>query len=136
MAEDLSLTVTLQFKSQREKDEFLKVSPRVQALTLLTAFKMRQNYKYQAVVTSIFRTPEEQEGLIKAGNPAVARSPHSQWRAVDIRLKDFDQKEKLAEIESFLNSEFPRSDGFKTGLVHGVGEGLHLHLQVPANKKF
>lgn len=136
MAEDLNLTIKLDFKTKREMDEFLKVSPRIQAIALLTAFKMRQNYNYQAVVTSIFRTPEEQEALKKAGNPTAARSPHSQWRALDIRLKDFNLKEKLPEIEGFLNSEFPRSDGFKTGLVHGVGEGLHLHLQVPANKKF
>lgn len=136
MEEDLSVTVKLDFKTKREKEEFLKVSPRIQALALLTAFKMQQDYAYQAITTSIFRTPEEQEALKKAGNPTAARSPHSQWRALDIRLKDFSLKEKLPEIESLLNSEFPRSDGFKTGLVHGTGDGLHLHLQVPANKKF
>lgn len=132
--EDLTLTVKLEFKTQRERDEFLQVQPRAQALALLSAFYMQKILNYQAVVTSVKRTPEEQAALKASGLPAVNNSPHEDWRAIDLRLNTLPNRNHVPVLLQVLNDNFKRIDGFPTAIAHGSGAGYHLHLQVP--KKF
>jgi hypothetical protein len=126
----------VQFKTLRQETEFSSVDDRVKAVVLLVAFLMAKIWNHQATVTSIQRTPEEQAAEKAKGHTNISDSPHNHWRAADIRLHDFPQKDHVPVLVDTINQAFPRSDGFKTALAHGEGDNFHLHLQVPAAKKF
>lgn len=125
------INIGLQFKTQKQEEEFYQADARAQALALLAAFTMKKLWNYQAVVTSIKRTVEENK--VAGGKPA---SPHLDWRAIDIRLHDFPAKDHVGVLVDLLNLSFPRNDGLVTALAHGEGSNFHLHLQVPKVRKF
>jgi len=129
------INIELQFKTPKQEQEFYQVDPRVQALLLLAAFTMKKLWAYQAVVTSIQRDKVEQDSLIHNG-VGVSNSPHLDWRAADIRLHDFPQKQHVGVLVDLLNLAFPRNDGLKVALAHGEGSNFHLHLQVPKVRRF
>ena len=54
-------------------------------------------------------------------------------RGIDLRIRLFDVGEK---IEAMVNNEFvydPGRPGMKCAVLHGLDDGLHLHLQVHPN---
>lgn len=128
------LNLALGFKTPKQEKEFEQVDPRIQAIVLFAALYMKRLWNHQAVVTSIKRDEGEQAGLLAKGG--VVNSPHLDWRAADIRLNDFPQKEHVGVLVDAINLAFPRSDGFKVALAHGEGVNFHLHLQVPKARKF
>lgn len=130
------LKFVIKFKDEEQFEEFKKVDIRIKAIVFYAAFEMKKDYDYDIVVTSVFRTDAEQKLLIKQGKPAVKSSAHSDYRATDIRIKDFPNQSWIHHLEDKINFFFPRIDGFKTALVHGEGDNKHLHLQVPRDKKF
>lgn len=130
------LKFVVKFKDETQSIEFQKVDIRVKAIIFYAAFEMKKDYDYDIVVTSVFRTESEQKLLIKQGKPAVKNSAHSEYRATDVRIKDFPNQNWIHHLEDKINFFFPRTDGFKTALVHGEGNNRHLHIQVPRDKKF
>lgn len=116
--------------------EFFNADIRVQSIALFCSEYMEKVWDYGAVITSVLRTTEEQEALIKSGAPAVKNSPHLYGRAVDIRLNDFKFIKDIGKLVDIINFNFRRIDCLPTALVHGKGAGIHLHLQVPKEKRF
>lgn len=127
----------LAFKAPNLMAQFNQLDPRVQGIALLVAFYFRKFWNYPAVVTSVYRSSQEQKQLRAKGAPAVANSPHEDWRAVDLRLNTFSHPmEELTKLVDLINFNFRREDGKPTVLVHGEGANVHLHIQVPKEKRF
>jgi len=123
--------IPLQFKRMRFIDEFNKVDPRIQAITLMLAHQAKELWGYIITVTCIFRSSKEQDYYYRKGMTKIKSSPHMYWRAIDIRMNDLapDARQELCDL---VNENFPRTDNLKTALLHGVGSNIHLHLQVKA----
>jgi len=82
-------------------------------------------------ITSIYRTQEEQDELYKEVpiDKRPARSPHQDWKAVDLRSSDFTNNE-IKRIVAFCN-QFKYQNGTRvTALYHTIaGNVNHLHIQ-------
>lgn len=124
------VAVPVHFKSEELCEEFRKVDPRIQAITLMLAFHSYYNWKHTITVTCIYRSQGDQNYYYKKGLTKARHSPHTSWRAIDIRLKDIPKR--ADEMVTLLNKGFPRSDQYKTALAHGKGSNFHCHIQVPS----
>jgi len=120
----------VQFKTERQQKEWSdpQLDPRLRAILLAMAEYIQRNYDKPMVVTSVWRTNEEQKSIY--GPDTTRRSPHEFWRAIDIRTWIYDHDEVMGII-AFLNKWWPRKDGKPLALYHDVGRGAHLHIQVP-----
>lgn len=131
------MQISLNFKHADLVEEFEKVDLRIKSIALYVANEFSTKLNKEMVVTSIYRSQSEQNNLRKSGAPAVVVSPHSDWRAIDIRINDiFGQDIFLKTLVSNINSFFKRKDGLTTALIHGEGQNRHLHLQVPKERIF
>lgn len=54
---------------------------------------------------------------------------HHYWRAVDIRCRTLPPG-VAEDITARINNQFPRLTK-STAILHNVGQGIHIHLQVP-----
>ena len=81
------------------------------------------------VITSIYRSPEEQ-AILYANDPnPIIHSPHETWEAFDLRSSDFDSEE-IQRIKDFANT-FPYRNGLPSCLYHVIpGNVYHFHFQV------
>lgn len=80
----------------------------------------------QLTITNIFRTNKQQRKLYP-GQPFL-RSVHEYWRGVDVRIR----KDSNKGVD-FINAAIPYGKpGLKTALIHDIGHGNHVHLQVKA----
>ena len=83
-------------------------------------------------ITEIWRSDAEQDAYY-ANYPAYKQQPwkstHQDWRAADVRAMVFTADE-LKAIDEFLNNNFFYNKEHKVCVVHDVGLGLHIHIQV------
>jgi hypothetical protein len=85
-------------------------------------------------ITGIYRTQDEQNAIYK-DNEDYQKDPwlsfHQFWRGIYFRSIYFTDPE-LTEIEQFLNNNFlyDKIGAHKTALIHNIGVGNHLHVQV------
>jgi ATP-dependent exoDNAse (exonuclease V) beta subunit len=126
----------MKFKTPRIEEEYSKLKeknePMRELLVSLDAFT-RAKYSKEIVLTHLFRTDQEQIQLYSAtdANKRPARSPHQDWKAVDIRSKTFT-KEEQDDMCSMLNTNFKNNKtGKVTAFVHTIAGGAeHFHIQV------
>lgn len=123
------------FKTDRERDEWNNhnLNPKVKAIVRYIDSLLSSEYDLSAIITSIYRTREEQQrAAIGIGEPTNRRSVHEFWRGVDVRVHDWP--DSLADaVAAIVNGIFVYDDNrleMKTAIVHGEGENRHLHLQV------
>lgn len=98
--------------------DFIKMDPLLWSV-IVYADKLMHPYGVHAVITSFM--DKRHSGV------------HSTGRAVDLRSRHI-VRTGCRMIEARINHEFPREDGFRTCIWHDVGQGVHLHLQVPATE--
>ena len=127
----------LAFKTDRQKkdweDGFLdgRLALAVWALVGVAA-----SFGKDLTLTDIWRSRTEAVNLNKLqGLPPERMSPHEAWRAVDIRVADFDRLE-IAKMSSVIRG------GLHYGGPHAVwydaahGTAPHVHLQVGYDPAF
>src|SRR3972149_2552186 len=117
----------IRFKKGREeelKKQLLDKENTSETIRNLLVFLSSLTYttlgKY-IVITSLWRTEEEQKKLIDEGKSKTINSPHvmipgqKRCRAVDIRANNNYWTEAQIElIKKVINHQYPRTDGFKT----------------------
>lgn len=134
----------LRFKTDKLKDEFngrnnlegTAVDERVVFITLALAGYVDYYFNKYVVVTDVLRTQQEQD-LLYSNIPEHIRpvSTHQFGRAIDVRITSFTNYE-LEEIKKYLNTHLVYSNTkFDTCIVHNVGRGKHIHIQVDADNK-
>ena len=82
-------------------------------------------------ITSIFRTPEENEA-------AEAKTTiHCAWRAADVRTKDVPQ-EAVDDVGKYINKKWiydPKRPHLPVAYWAPHGSGPHIHVQAHQNTK-
>jgi uncharacterized protein YcbK (DUF882 family) len=124
----------MQFKTDRIRDEWAQLAfknmPLFDIVTRLHDY-VADTYGREIVLTSIYRTPEENESLYK-DTPLGKRpqaQPHTRWAAVDIRSSIFSLDE-ITGILAWLNASFKNPSGKATAIYHAIqGNVGHLHIQ-------
>lgn len=115
------------FKHKRlsqEWPELLRLNPKLVMITL----RVCQMFGGVIEITEIFRTEAMQRRYYP--NDPVIKSVHQYWRGIDISLHTVAAEKVLPTIAG-INASFPYGKGeIKTALVHDIGMGNHLHLQV------
>lgn len=128
---------SLIFKNDNIKKQWesQKLSKRLETIIFALSGYIWHQFKKPLILTEIYRTQEEQD-QIYANDPKYKEqkfvSPHQVWRAVDCRISDFKDDE-LKKIQEFLFSRFiynTKDPRYKIVLVHNIGFGNHLHIQV------
>ena len=96
-----------------------------------------ENNSFDAIVTSVYRSPERQYEIYKQAGKEYISSPHSFYRAIDIvpLRKDsnplsVEDRAMLLSICALAEKQMPYGKGkIKSYLFHDIGLGLHLHIQ-------
>ena len=128
------MIVAVEFSSPANAAEWLHVDPRIAGIVFALAGRCAREGLPSLMVTSVARSPEEQARLYAGRSDAPASSPHiPDWRGV-VRAVDLSVRALTAEqvevLTRWINSNWPRTDGFRTCLAHNVA-GYHWHIQVP-----
>ena len=105
------------FKTKTIERGFHKLDYRVRLI--LIALDVRRTFWRlpEVVVTSTIR----KDGV------------HATTRAADVGVNGMEKLERKAEAR-WLNWHFPRKGKYKTALLHDVGRGMHVHIQVAGTK--
>ncbi len=85
----------------------------------------KKKWKWQFVITSIFRTPEEDAALQASGI-------HGAWRAVDVRTMD-QKEEAINDVANYANTKWqydPQRPSMNVCFKEVHGNGVHAHFQV------
>lgn len=111
----------------RHKKEFWDLSPTLR-LILCDLECWGKTRGEDITITELIRTDSEQQELFETGKSARI-SVHQFGRGADVRL--FKNNNLNLLVEGYLNEKYPYGKGtIKTALIHDVGAGNHLHLQV------
>ena len=95
----------------------------------------------RVVITNLLRTQKEQD-KIYAHKPNYLKNPwksvHQYGRGIDLSVWNFENKgDEPEEIINTVNLNWDYGDNVhKCALIHDVGWGRHIHLQVSNNTKF
>jgi len=114
--------------------EFARIDNRLQALLIYTSGLVDYLYSQHVVVTMLLRSQAEQDRIYGADPAYQARpwkSVHQVGRGVDIRSYTYTRSQ-IDNIVAEINSSYLYSAQHPTALYHDVGQGAHIHLQVPA----
>lgn len=128
------MSLILLFDEPKLQDEFLQVPVSLSSIVWYAAAISSGEFGTPLVITHIFRTHAEQDAIYK-NDPKYNKAPfvsvHQYSRGVDARLHDMgvENAKKLAEK---VNKKFPYGGGKSTVLVHDVGQGNHIHFQIPS----
>ena len=124
----------LKFKTQHQAEQFVLIKPKLRGILLDLAFFVARKYDLILTITELYRTQEEQNHIY-ANNPKYQKEPwksvHQYWRGADVRV-DFSPN-TLVAILKYLNSNYiydPKRPQKPTAIVHNVGRGNHIHIQV------
>jgi hypothetical protein len=124
----------ISFKSTRISQEWFsgKLDGRLVVITYALAGYVFNEFGKLLIITEIFRTDEEQD-FYYSNDPAYKVSPwrstHQEWRAADIRGTIYAPDE-LKKIEKFLNDNFVYNKAHPIAVLHDIGLGFHIHIQV------
>lgn len=124
----------IQFKNDRIKAEWSQLESNnlslfnlVKALSLL----VKNNFDKDVVITSIYRSAEEQAELYKdvPEGKKVLNSPHMRWEAVDLRSNIYTETE-IKKMLTFLNLFLYQGGQRNVAIYHTIaGNVAHFHLQ-------
>ena len=125
--------MAIQFKTNAERDQFVELGTKNKALVellidldQLVTSTMHKNI----VLTSVYRSPDEQAALYAKSERKVTNSPHSSHEAVDLRSWTFTDPER-DEIVDYLNKKHKNASGRPVAMCHAIPSGaLHFHIQL------
>lgn len=124
----------MKFKTQNEETEWpLLYNYNIRLYTLIQLLEgyAQLNFNKELTLTEIYRTQEEFDALYAQTPPdkRPARSPHQDWRAVDIRSSDFTEQE-IHKMLTFLNT-FTYAGGQRPVAIYHMiaGNTFHFHTQ-------
>lgn len=147
----------IEYKTERQRKEFhseldvttcgghFRINPRVVYLLFWIEKLISAKYtKYVSLkITDVLRTQEEQDKIYKHNghyqlNPW--QSVHQYGRGIDISLEDLKEHNvDLHWLKNIVNKDWvydfnkPDKDCL---IIHDVGHGMHIHLQVHPNTLF
>jgi hypothetical protein len=120
------------FKTARIELEFAQLKSKNETLhgiITLSADFARMEIKKDVVITSIYRSPEENKELYKDAGGPPAWQPHTVWRGVDLRSTIYTDAE-LQKLLAFFNLFTVFGGQRKCASVHKIaGNQLHFHVQ-------
>lgn len=123
----------LKFKTDQERDEWVQMgfkNPRLVDAIIDLADTMQLMFGKDITLTEVFRTPDEQTALYKDEAQKVAKSPHSFWKAVDIRSRDLTQHQIDFAVQ-YLNTKYKNASGRPVAIFHKIAGGAdHIHVQL------
>jgi hypothetical protein len=125
------------YKMDNLKSEFAdtNLDYRLRVIVYALAGFVYHNFGKNITITEILRTQEMQD-LYYKDDPIYKQSKwlstHQYWRAIDLSLKYFTDSE-IEEIAKFLSHFQYGSIGKSTAIIHDIGLGKHLHIQVSSN---
>ena len=105
------------FKTSKIERGFAKLDYRVKVILMMLDAHRDYMGEPELCVTSTIR----KDGV------------HATGRAADVGVNGLVKLERVSEA-NWLNSRFPRKGKYKTALLHDVGRGNHIHLQVAGAK--
>lgn len=122
-----------------------RVDPRLKVvLFALSTFAWRQ-FKKDIYITELLRTQRQQDeyyGNIEAYKTKPWYSVHQFGRGADASIKGAKERnvlplteDEVSAIEDFLDRHFLYNGPYKTCIVHDIGQGVHIHIQVDATGK-
>lgn len=126
--------MALQPKDERinkELPELFKQNPAMAQLIACLTFFVEREFKKDVVVTSVYRTAQEQADLYKdvPEDKKVLNSPHCRWEAFDFRTSIFTPREK-ERLLTFLNCFTYQGGQRKVFMIHTIaGNVEHAHVQ-------
>jgi hypothetical protein len=120
---------------RREWETMTRESRILVPVVLLADLASQEAAGKEIMITSIYRTAEEQALICKGMGVEPYSSVHELWRGADLRSAWY-APDQVAEISRRVNSVFEYGRGFKTAGLHLRGTAAHFHLQVPANSKW
>jgi hypothetical protein len=123
----------LTFKTPREREEYAQLPqkcPKLFALVVDLAHYVEEMLKKDVVLTSVYRTPDEEAELYKESEHKVIHSAHFTWNAVDLRSSIYTPDE-IQGITNYLNSRYKNIDGRPMVIYHRLtGNAFHFHIQL------
>jgi hypothetical protein len=126
----------IQFKTDIIKPEFDTIDDRLRIMIYSLAGYVSYNFGKQIIITELLRTQTTQDSYY-ANNPDYQNkkwfSVHQFSRGCDVSLQYFTPSE-INDIELFGNLHFVYNNTLKAFLIHDIGLGPHLHLQVPPSE--
>jgi hypothetical protein len=129
-------TFEIDFKTDREEVEFRdeKLHQKLRNIVLMIAHYSYSFFDKTLTVTGVYRMQIEQDRIYK-DNPKYKKKPwrsvHQEFRGVDLRVSNLndEQIKTLLSIANTIQYDLKRPTK-KTALMHDVGEGNHIHVQV------
>ena len=103
----------------RKQWESGNLDPRLESMVMICEALWSRDMPPRAVVVTSIQRPKTTDSGV-----------HADWRGVDIRTRDIPNS-MVDEAAQKINRTFVYGGGFNAALVHDVGYGIHLHLQVP-----
>jgi hypothetical protein len=124
----------IEFKTSRERSEFgelVSKNPKLFYIITQLADYTMNTYGKSIVLTSIYRSPEENAILYK-DTPVDKRpkaQPHTIWGAVDVRSHNFTEEE-ITATTAWGNAKFKNPSGKAICIYHCIAGGSpHWHWQ-------
>ena len=123
----------LSFKTSRERDEYAALrehNPKLQDMLIDLVPYVQNKMGKDVVVTSIYRSPDEQNELYTNEPKKVPNSPHETWQAADLRSSIYTQAER-DDICSYLNTHWHNANGKIVAFCHAIaGNVMHFHISL------
>lgn len=115
-----------------ENELYLKICTRLATILYYLDLYTRMKFNKEIIITDLMRTQKEQDKIYK-NNKQYEKKPwksvHQFGRGADVRVSNFSKGE-IEDILGMLN-QLPYGDGkHKTALLHDIGNGKHIHIQV------
>lgn len=129
--------MSISFKTNKERDQYVELGTKnpalVELLIDLEAY-IRVNLKKNIVITSVYRSPEEQAALYKQSTHKVKNSDHTLYQAVDLRSWLYSPAE-IEQICTYLNKKYKNASGAKVAMCHAItGGAMHFHIALQRAK--
>lgn len=130
-----SANADMKFKTTRIEKEFSQLYNKNIDLYQIVIFAMyasQSRYKKDLIITEVYRTQKEQDRYYK--NKKKFRSPHQDWKAVDIRTFHLETSE-IKDLVKTINKRYNSTSRYiPTSFYHGIGLGKHIHIQFKRRK--
>lgn len=123
--------MAVKFKTQRIEAEWANAYQPLKDFVTMLALFLFLKYKKDLTISELNRTDSEQDEYYKADpNYRIRpwRSVHQDGRGCDIRTRDMSPE--IARELYELACKIPYRDGKKSAVLHDIGLGMHLHVQV------
>lgn len=125
--------MSIEFKTDRIRTEYSQLGQKNKGLLdmlLDVASFCKEHYGKDIVITSIYRTPEENAALYIATPPdkRPTHAPHTTWQAFDLRSYTFEPEE-IDAILAYTHQRYKNTDQRTSAFCHCIiGGAYHFHF--------